>query len=301
MKNKKKFILIIAAVVLLLAGCLYAAYRVYDIAKEKYHSFVERLDALEYGHYDFDYSWTENNVLVAHALGGYEGHTYTNSLQAFEYNYGLGYRVFEVDFDLSSDYYLICCHDEDYWRENSGSGEEIAYSLENFKSLPICGNLNTLDGKDIIDLMIAYPDIYVITDNKYKDEYRVRMQFTQLVKYAKESGHPEVLDRVIPQIYHEKMLEYIMDLYDFKSVIYTIYKDPDWQTDTLAVYCSRTGIGFVTMWARYAEQDRIDAWERFGIRTAAHTVDDPEEAKALLQQGVTMIYTNTLLPEDFKR
>ncbi|MBR4461697.1 MAG: hypothetical protein IKS51_03855 [Erysipelotrichaceae bacterium] len=323
MKNKKKTRIIVAA--LLLAVCAFAGYFVLAFAKEKYHfirdhlndisetvsKMEEDIDKIEeevsfvsdeqFIHYDFDYSWTENNVLVAHAMGGYEGQIYTNSLQAFEYNYDLGYRVFEVDFDLSTDYYLICCHDEDRWREFSESGDDIEYDLEHFKSRPICGDMSTLDGKDIIDLLIEYPDIYIITDNKYKDEYRVRMQFLQLLRYAEESGHPEVLDRVIPQIYHEKMLNYLMDLYDFKSMIYTIYKDPDWQTDTLAVFCSKTGIGFVTMWGKYATKERLDAWDKFGIMTATHTIDDREEAQGMLDLGVTMIYTNSLLPEDFER
>ena len=303
MKNKKKNIAIIAVIVLLLAGLAYAGYRAFLMAKEKYIYIIDHLDRIEENgrHYDFDYSWAEENVLVAHAMGAYEGNTYTNALQAFEYNYDLGYRVFEVDFDLSTDYYLICSHREKNWREISQSGDDIEYSLENFKSIPVCGNMDTLDGKDIIELMVAYPDIYIITDNKYTDEYRIRLQFTQLVSYAMEISHPEVLDRVIPQIYHEKMLGYVMDIYPFKSVIYTVYKDPDWQTDTLAVFFSRTGVGFITMWAENATQERIDIWNKFGIRTAAHTVNEPEEARELLDRGVNMLYTDYLLPEDFKK
>jgi hypothetical protein len=34
---------------------------------------------------------------VAHAFGAVDGHTYTNSLEAFQRNYARGFRVFEVD------------------------------------------------------------------------------------------------------------------------------------------------------------------------------------------------------------
>ena len=38
------------------------------------------------------------------------GKAYTNSLQAFEYNYKKGFKVFEVDLDFTSDDELIAWH-----------------------------------------------------------------------------------------------------------------------------------------------------------------------------------------------
>lgn len=60
----------------------------------------------------FSYNWTKYKY-VAHALGGVGGKTYTNSPQALEHNYNKGFRVFEVDLDLSSDDELIAWHSFD--------------------------------------------------------------------------------------------------------------------------------------------------------------------------------------------
>ena len=308
MKNDKKTVLILLVAVLLVL-CGIAGYKVFLFVKDKYHYLREHLDNIEklvdyesernYRHYDFDYSWAEENVLVAHAMGAYDGDTYTNSLQAFKYNYDLGYRVFEVDFDLSSDHYLICSHDEEYWRQISQSDDSIEYSLENFKSRPICGDVNTLDGKDIIDLLNEYPDIYIITDTKYSDEFRTKLQFTQLLNYAKEKDLT-VMDRIIPQIYSRQMFDFVMEIYEFKSMIYTLYQDPDWETDMMALFCSKTGIGFITMGQNFLDRNRIDIWKRFGIKTAVHTVDEKEKAREFLKTGVTMVYSNLLMPDDFR-
>ena len=44
-----------------------------------------------------------DGVLVAHALGGVDGQTYTNSVEAFEKSYRDGLRWFEVDLQRTAD------------------------------------------------------------------------------------------------------------------------------------------------------------------------------------------------------
>ena len=45
-------------------------------------------------------------ITIAHALGGYDNKTYTNSLEAFDYFYGLGQRFFEADITVTTDGFL---------------------------------------------------------------------------------------------------------------------------------------------------------------------------------------------------
>jgi hypothetical protein len=51
---------------------------------------------------------------VAHAFGSIDGHTYSNSLEAFQRNYGRGFRVFEVDHLVLADGTVLLAHDA--WR-----------------------------------------------------------------------------------------------------------------------------------------------------------------------------------------
>lgn len=44
----------------------------------------------------FNYDWMKDNKYIAHAMGGIDKRVYTNSLDAFEFNYKLGYRVLSL-------------------------------------------------------------------------------------------------------------------------------------------------------------------------------------------------------------
>lgn len=54
--------------------------------------------------------WQENR-LIAHAFGGVDGASYTNSYEAFITNYNRGYRLFEVDLVQTTDGKLVARHD----------------------------------------------------------------------------------------------------------------------------------------------------------------------------------------------
>ncbi len=45
--------------------------------------------------------------------------------------------------------------------------------------------------------------------------------------FQKQTRDKELLDRVIPQIYHQEMFGEIGSIYPFKHVIYTLYASPD--------------------------------------------------------------------------
>lgn len=155
-------------------------------------------------HYDFDYSWLDLNTLCMHGMGGINKFTYTNSLEAFEENYAKGARVFEVDFQITTDNRLVAAHDETIWKEQI-STEDIEFSSANFAEKKLYGLYTTLNACDIMKLMQKYKDIYIITDTKELSNEDVYYQFSSFVKEA-ESVDASVLDRIIPQIYNEDML-----------------------------------------------------------------------------------------------
>ena len=302
MKNKRLLLVFLLVSFLTLGGL--AAVKVFSFAMEKYHFLRDKLALIDartdkVEQYDFDYSWMKGNVLVAHALGGKGSKTYTNSLEAFEYNYDLGHRVFEVDFDLSNDLVTICSHDEDYWRYMSRHEDDgTEYSYENFKNSPLFDDYTPLDYKDIVRLLHEYPDICIITDTKHSDKIKVYQQFSQIVDEAKKTD-PEVLNRIIPQIYTKEMLDYVMDVYPFRSMIFTLYQIT-WDAEDIASFCVASGIRYLTVSQDLLDEQSARLFESMCINIAVHTVDDENEAKAFLDEGVDMIYTNSLLPEQFK-
>ncbi len=246
--------------------------------------------------YNFDYSWAKHPY-VAHAMGGIFGDTYTNSYEAFLLNYQLGQRVFEVDFSLTDDAdpKVVASHDADNWRSRTSNSQEEPFTYTNVRSLLIDGKYHALDIAQLIDLMVKYPDIYIVTDSKYADEANSVLEFKQIITEAKAID-ATVLDRFVIQIYHQEMLSWIMSLYPWKSVIYTLYGDPTWTPENVAEFAKASGVKFITMWDTWVTPEIIKLWQPLGINIAAHTVNDYANAESLRALGVSVIYTDFLIP-----
>lgn len=308
----KKIAIWTCAVVVIIVGIGFAM-RLWQIAEGLYVHLLEHVDsqtgqisqtiAADWGglvgeneHYDLDHAWTEATAggLIAHGMGGIDGADYTNSLEAFEYNYGLGHRVFEVDFDVSEEYYLIASHDIWRWRERTGTPSSVPYTTENFLASKVDGVYTTMDYRQVIDLMVEYPDIYIITDTKYYDKTTVTLQFSQLVRYAQETA-PEVLDRLVPEIYKTEMLDWVMNVYPFRSVIYALY-DTVWTPQSVTEFCQQRGVDFVAVPAKELTADIARTWHEAGITVAVHTVNDVAQANAQRLLGADIIYTDFLPP-----
>lgn len=248
-------------------------------------------------HYDFDYSSIANNSIIAHAFGGIDDKDYTNSLEAFEYSYSNGIKVFEVDFDLTKDNVLICSHDEDMWRNITNSS--LDYTYDNFKKTLIYNKYTPMDYMDVINLLNKYDDIIIVTDTKYSDRKTVKKQFEQLVNYA-ERINSDVLKRIVPQIYSESMLEYVMDVYNFDSIVYTLYQVSGWTKENIVKYCNDSGVRFITVSQYDIEKDIIDEWSKNDINIALFTINDKDDANRFINDGISMIYSDYLKPVDIE-
>ena len=235
---------------------------------------------------------------IAHAMGSIDGDIYTNSMDAFYYNYGLGHRVFEVDFRMTSDGKMVCVHDWNVVNEEGNEG--YIPSEEEFIKTPIFGKYTSATWKDVLMLMAEYEDIYIITDTKSSAEEKVAEQFSYIVDTAYETGTEEVLDRIIVQIYNDNMLNRVKQVYDFPMIIYTLYLTWDGEYENFQHYCrfcKENGISYITMWAELAEPEVLEMAHAYGITIFVHTVNDLDDAEELIKRGVKGIYTDDLSPD----
>lgn len=271
-------------------------------------SLSARVNALEaqvrlaapdmYQNTELRYDWTKDNLLIAHALGGLtlDGfeYEYTNSKEAFLANYEKGIRVFEVDLLLSSDGGLVAVHN---WKRY---GTEEPLSFGEFQQGSFYdGRITQMTGADLVDLLMEYPDIYLVTDTKYTDVNSYRLQFSQLVYLAQQKDALDVLDRVIVQIYHQGMYDTVYEIYPWKSVIYTLYQSADSMEDVVK-FCTERGIQVVTMGYAGVTAEVVALLKEAGITTYSYTVNDPEEARRELDLGVGGFYTDSMSPLDFE-
>ncbi len=244
---------------------------------------------------DFDYSWVDGSRYIAHAFGGILGKTYTNSYEAFLLNYQLGQRIFEVDFALTDDGIPVLEHDAPHWHETTNSPADTPFTYDNFRSKLIYGEFHGVDCKQLVQIMSEHPDIFLVTDTKYDDQENTKRVLNPIVEHAKQID-PSVLDRFIIQIYNEEMFDWVMEIYPWKSIIYTLYNSPGWTSENVVEFSKRTGVKYITVPAVWLNQEITDTWKNAGLYVAVHTVNDFSEVKRFQSMGVDMIYTDFLIP-----
>jgi glycerophosphoryl diester phosphodiesterase len=236
---------------------------------------------------------------VVHGLGYIDRHYITNSREAFLLNYERGFRVFEVDLNMTSDNRLISRHDwspEHY--QFLGQDDPPAdgpIPFDTVMSLKIHGRYHALSWEEIVELMQKYPDIYFVTDTKERDEANIRKTFSYLVNTTKQIDS-KLLDRVIPQIYDQPMLSYIKSYHDFKEVIFTLYHLTEAELPTpeeLTDWSDRNHVSGIAGFPFRITEELRGALQKKDIAIYVHTINNTEEAAAYRKRGIG-IYTDDL-------
>ena len=239
---------------------------------------------------------------VGHSFGAINSDSYTGSLEAFLYNYGLGRRTMEVDLLLTTDNRLVLRHD---WDEplQEGISEMQQPTEEVFLNTKILGLYTPLSFSGLCELMMTYPDVWIVTDTKETEKEEIKKQFEVLVDTARQLSCEEVLDRMIVQIYNEEMYETVKEVYDFNNYIFTMYMrfyDDDWLGAATEVcrFCVNNGIETITIGTNRISPQMKAIADRYGRNVYVHTVNDTETAEKYFEMGVIGIYTDSLYDDD---
>ncbi|WNS42748.1 phosphatidylinositol-specific phospholipase C/glycerophosphodiester phosphodiesterase family protein [Paenibacillus sp. MMS20-IR301] len=241
--------------------------------------------------------------VVAHAMGGIHDSTYTNSLDAFIANYEQGTRVFEADLLLTSDNKLVARHE---WTANMSKllGQQTVLpadkqgtvlSYEEVMDSPILEIYSPLDIDKIMNLLVIYPDAYLVTDTKELEPEKVTKQF-QLIVEAAEKRDPALLQRIVPQVYSRDMRDVVNQVYAFPEMIFTLYQTQD-SDETVIEFVKQTGVD-ITMPTTRATKSFVRKLTNAGARVYVHTVNDEEEIRELSRMGVNGFYTDFVSEND---
>lgn len=244
---------------------------------------------------------------IGHSFGAVNGDTYTGSWEAFEENYAHGRRVMEVDILLTSDGKCVLKHEWDAPAQE-GISEANIPDENTFLHTKLDGKYTPMSFEQLCELMIEYPDLWVVTDTKYTEEEDICKQFQVMMDTINNTGggHCEILDRFIIQVYNERMYEILSSRYDFKTYIFTMYKR-FYTDDTVGTFrdvcrfCVNNGIEVVTLkhrrYQNYGEEIQKIA-DTYGIKLYVHTVNDIDAAGDLIDAGVVGICTDEIYDDD---
>lgn len=244
--------------------------------------------------------------VVSHAGGMFQGVSYTNCKEAIEWNYKIrGHRIFEIDFEWTSDRELVARHDwqaylYDHLKQTPPAGIQDAQplTLEQFKTLKVLYEYNPLTITDIYELMVSTPDLYIITDTKYLQSEMIKDQFNRIVTAAGAYGY-EILMRIVPQIYSEEMYSIIEGIFPFPEYIYTLYATQS-TDDEIIQFIKGKPVSAVTMFPERYTSDFGRKLKSLGIEVVLHTINDMEQVKKYVGMNVDGFYTDSLSSIDIE-
>ena len=152
---------------------------------------------------------------VAHAFGAIDGRLYTNSLEAFQRNYGRGFRVFEVDVVRLADGTALLAHDglEANYGLNKPFTEATWADLAGHKYL---GRYTILRVQELARLLRQHPDMYVILDSKYA---RLSI-YKSMLRHAPERS---LRERIFPHVEDRAELTAFRTAYPLQNYVLALY------------------------------------------------------------------------------
>ena len=142
--------------------------------------------------------------------------------------------------------------------------------------------------------MKKYPDIYMVTDTKYSDQ--VEEQFRLFVDTAIDNGYEDVLSRVVVQIYYKEMYDEVTAVYPFGNLIWTLYYIGYPDSRQIREFMEQKEIPVLVMPSSWWDGQKRSDLENSDIKVYVHTVDDEEEARQRMEEGVHGIYSDDIAP-----
>ena len=226
---------------------------------------------------------------IAHALGSVSGVRQTNSKEALVESYKKGFRIFEADMSETKDGEIAIFHHKalDHIGMSRGINE---VSLDYFLSHKSFGKFTLLSLDELLGFMVEYEDLYLVTDIK-SDLFSGIQKILQSKIVA---NHPEILDRIIPQIYEPQELSQVLALHPFADIIFTLYKTPITNEEVVDFVANHPEITAVTMSVNIRYTEKIyKALKDLGVVIFVHTVNDPKKMQMFTQKGVGVYTDNT--------
>lgn len=249
--------------------------------------------------------WHEDYQMIAHALGVVDGNAETNSREAFLSTYEAGFRLFEADFQLTLDNYLVVRHDFEQISyanlKQTVLNGETRMNLDRFVIEKIIYDYHSLTVHDLVALLAEHDDAYLITDTKELDQAVVQEQFHQLVDAVYEWGDESLFQRIIVQIYYDEMYEMVREIHPFSQWIYTLYQQYDPNIEEIGRFCADHGIEVVTMPHGSATAEKSQILHGYGLKVFTHTINERSQLLEGKEMGVDGFYTDFLLADEYYR
>ena len=256
--------------------------------------------------YQQDFQSYTGLTLIAHAGGGLETGTYSNSLEALTHSVESGFKLIEIDILPTQNGDLVLMHD---WSERhykyfsklplSRSLSALVFprpakTAKAFKSRVMNYGLTQMDLSDLINWMQKNDDVYIVTDIKQNNLENLQMLHGLAGPLSK---------RIIPQIYQLSSYKSVREM-GYENVIYTNYKSHI-SGDDLISFMTDNSLYALTVPVETVTDKLIKSAQSLNTPIFVHRGSDGtpkdllntvEGAESVKLQGISGIYTDYLVP-----
>ena len=240
-------------------------------------------------------NWYEDYSIISHSGGGINGKIYTDSLEAWNYSYINGNRIFDADLNFTSDKVLVLRHEWSDDLEQTDCGNGIVPDYETFIKSKIFGKYTPMDAKMMFNFLDEHKDCFAACDTKND----TRETYEALVFVAKQLKKEHLLKRIIVSFYTSKDFTAAKNVYGFKNYAVRQYPNYHWDYPTLAFFCKENKIPVCMVWKTYLkESDDYKILLENNIKVWTAVVDEISEAEELQKKGVTGFVSNFIYEKD---
>ncbi len=223
---------------------------------------------------------------VAHAGGALEGNTYLNCYDAIKQYYEQGIRLFELDVEYTTDNKPVMLHSWDGFQwKYFGLDRNKKCTYEEFMNAKMINNYTPLSVAKLSKYMKEeFPEMFWVTDTK---------QNNKLLLLVIAFEYPELLSRIIPQVYNIDEYYYAKNV-GFENIILTLYNSNLSDKEIISLCKTHHPFAITMPISRALDSKLSQKLSKENTYVYTHTVNDVETFKKLQSKGVKGIYTDIL-------
>ena len=257
LKKNKIFLLIafLSAFFLIILFCFFVIFDD-DFKKET----IIPLENVQYNideYRKFKKNFINNELpIIAHAGGGFKNLTYTNSIDALDYN-KKNYDLFELDFFLTDDEKLVCSHDYGGFLK---SFKKFEVYVQNKKEYKPCTY------KSLKIWLEKNPEKKIVTDFKSDNLSGLKFIAKNFENFEK---------RFIPQIYNPSEYQKVNSI-GYKDIIWTLYRYNK-NNNKVIKFAKKMSLYAITMPRERAQTELPVLLKKNNIKSFVHTINSMEE------------------------
>ena len=235
----------------------------------------------------------ENFHIIAHSGGGLDGYIYMNALEAYEYEYVNGTRMFDADVRFTTDDVLVLRHE---WTDNFGfENSSTGMNYEEFINTKMFSKYTPMSFENLLDFMNIHKDVYVFLDVKENLEKAYRY----IVNMAQEKC-TNCLERMVVSFYNYADYFLIKEIYDFKY--YSIRKYPNYNLDINEIlqFCIENNIQYLNIMEQYFNKNILKMFQDNGIKVNLAIIDGKKVCE-YIKMGVDGVISNFVTEKELKK